>query len=189
MNTRAFISLSIGILIIGCGLGGAFFGGIALGKSQMPESGQIDSSRAMTPNTTQLSFENLTTEQREQFRQRFRSQQDGQTGVERSLGNGFSGQRGLAGTLEKISANTLTVNTSQGPLLATITTETTIQKFTAVTIADLLINMQVTITGAPGEDGALVARTIIITPEGQDSLFINRGFGNGGFGNRQQRGQ
>ena len=185
MKSKAFVSLLIGILVLGGGLGGAFVGGIALGKSQVAEAAQVDPSAALTPESARQSFGALSSEQRDQLRQQFQAQQDHGSDARSSFGGSFSGRGGLTGAIEKIDGNTLTVNTPQGPLLATITAETTIQKVAGLTVADLLAGMQVTVIGAPGEDGAMVARTILVVPEGQDSIFG----GGGAFGARGQHGQ
>ncbi len=192
MNTKAFVLLLATVLVLGGGIGGAFVGGIALGKSQeVAEAAQVAPTAALTPGSAQQSIGALTPEQRDQFRQQFQAQQLNAAGAPSSFGGGFSGRGGLTGAIEKIDGNTLTVNTPQGPLLATITTETTIQTVAEVTLADLLAGMQVTVVGAPGEDGAMVARTILVVPEGLDSIFGGGGFfgGGGSFGGRQPGGQ
>ncbi|MBI2865970.1 MAG: hypothetical protein HYX99_01240, partial [Chloroflexi bacterium] len=50
---------------------------------------------------------------------------------------------------------------------------------------DLTVGLRVTVTGQRGEDGTVIARSILVTPEGSDSLF------GGGlpFGDRQPQGQ
>ena len=110
----------------GGGIGGAFVGGIALGKSQeVAEAAQVAPSAALTPGSAQQSFGALTAEQRDQFRQQFQGRELIAAGDPSSFGGGFSGRGGLTGAIEKIDGDTLTVNTPQGPLLATITAETT----------------------------------------------------------------
>ena len=87
----------------------------------------------------------------------------------------MAGQGGLIGTLESIEGDTLTINTIQGPLQATIDQNTAVQMFTEVEASQLNIGVQVTVLGEPGEDGALSARTILISPEGTGGLFGGRG--------------
>ena len=167
MNTRAFVLLLVGVLAVGGSLGGAFVGGIALGKSQGDETAAqstLPAQSSFSPN--QPPSGQLSQDQIDQFRQ-------GQ------LGQGFAGRGGLTGTIEEIEGNTVTVNTAQGPLQATVGEETTIQMFTEGTLADLQTGLRVTVIGQRGEDGAVEATSIVVTPEGADGFF----------GGRQQREQ
>ena len=193
MNTKAFVSLLVAVLVLGGGIGGAFVGGIALGKSQVAEAAPVVApTAALTPGSVQQSFGGaLTSEQRDQFRQQFQGQFGGADGGRTFSGRGFSRGGGLTGAIEKIEGNTLTINTAQGPLLATVTAETTIQQVVEVTIADLLAGMQVTVIGAPGEGGAMVASTILVVSEGQDSILGGLGFfgGPGSSGDGQDHDQ
>ena len=94
-------------------------------------------------------------------------------------GGGFSGG-GLTGTIEEVQGNTVTVNTPQGPLQASIGTDTVIQLFANGTLADLLVGMRVTVIGQPGADGTVQATSIVLIPEGStgflggDSFFRDR---------------
>jgi hypothetical protein len=115
-----------------------------------------------------------TPEELAQLRQGFQSGR-GFGGQRFQSGQGFGGQRfsgrdGLSGAIEKIEGNTITVNTPQGPLQATVTDETAIQLFAEGTLADLLEGMRVTVFGQRGEDGAVQARSILLVPEGSDGL-------------------
>ena len=184
MNTKSFMSLIVATLVLGGSLGGAFIGGIALGKSQaeevssnsapisstdQPTQGQLDALRE------QIQLGQFDPENREQFRQQFQ----GQFGRGGGGGDGFGGG-GLTGLIEEILGDIVTVNTSQGPLLANIGPDTTIQLFTEVTLADLLVGMNITVIGRPGEDGTVQAVSIVLAPEGSAG-FLGRGsrFGDG----------
>ena len=83
MNTKSFMSLIVATLVLGGSLGGAFIGGIALGKSQeeevssnsapvsstdQPTQGQLDAFRE------QMQSGQFDPENREQFRQQFQGQ-------------------------------------------------------------------------------------------------------------------
>lgn len=190
MNTKSFVPLLIAVLVLGGSLGGAFVGGIALGKSQTegtPSSGApLSSTDSTSRQTDQLSQEQLDEIRqriqsgefdpgaRDQLRQQFQGQFDRGAGP-----GGFSGG-GLTGTIEEIQGNTVTVNTPRGPLQASIGADTTIQVFTDGTLADLLIGMRVTVIGQPGEDGTVQATSIVLVPEGStgflggDSFFRDR---------------
>jgi hypothetical protein len=165
MNTKAFMLLLVGVLLLGGGIGGAFAGGIALGKSQGEKAAQSTSTSATTSSLDAL---------RQQFQETLGPGQDS------------TGRGGLAGTIESVEGNTVTVNTAQGPLQATIGADTTIQTFAEGTLADLEPGLQVTVTGQRAEDGSVQATSILITPEGAVS------FPGGGFfpgGTRQWSGQ
>jgi hypothetical protein len=69
----------------------------------------------------------------------------------------------------------VTVNTAQGPLLASIGSDTTIKLFTDGTLADLLVGMNVTVIGQPSEEGTVEAVSVVLVPEGSQGL-PGRGF-------------
>lgn len=173
MNSKSFIPLLIGVLVLGGSLGGAFVGGMALGKSQAEASsnsaplsstdqqpGQTDQER-LDALLQQIQSGEVDPSTRDQFQQQFQ----GQFG-----GGGFSGG-GLTGPIEGIEGTTVTVNTPQGPLQASIGPDTTIRLFTEGALADLLVGMNVTITGQPGEDGTVQAVSVILVPEGSTGFF------------------
>ena len=100
-------------------------------------------------------------------------------GGQGGAGGGFPGA--LTGTIESIEGDTITVNTAQGPLTATVQPgQTVIQVLSTGTIDDLSQGLQVTVTGDTSEDGTLSATSIVITLDFR-SLFGGGGFG-GGFG-------
>ena len=109
----------------------------------------------------------------------------GLSGPSSDFGSGFAGGEGLTGTIENVEGNMLTINTSRGPLGATIREDTTIQVFAEGTLADLEVGFRVTVIGLREEDGTVEARSILIRPEGSDGLF-GGGFFFGG-GQQQER--
>jgi len=161
MNTKAFISLLVGVLVLGGSIGGAFVGGMALGESRGEEVARSSSAMEPTSGLPEGFQGQFSQEQLDQLRQRFQDQLG-----EGAESQGFAGLAGLTGTVEKVEGNTVTVNTAQGPLQATIGADTIIQSFTEGTLADLETGTQVTVTGQRGEDGTVEARSILITPEG-----------------------
>ena len=190
MNAKSFTLLLAAFLALGGGLGGAFVGGIALGKNQEGASAQTNvpaqqsavQSDAPSPDQLrqQIQSGELSQEEAAQLRQQFQNQ-DG-LGAARQ---GFAAGDGLTGTIEKIEGNMVTVNTPQGSLQATIESDTIIQRTIEVTLEDLVEGMRLTVIGERGEDGTVEARTILVIPEGEDGLF------GGGFfsGNRQRQDQ
>lgn len=145
---------------------------MALGKGQVETPAQALLQPAQSASTPGLLPEG-------QIRQRFPGGRLGGGGA------GFDGRGGLSGTLEGIEGNTVTVNTSQGPLQATVGEDTIIQMFAQGTLVDLHTGLTVTVIGQSGEDGTVEARSIVIVPEGGAGLF------GGGLsaGDRLQRGQ
>jgi hypothetical protein len=207
MNTKDFSVLLVFVLVVGRGLGGAFAGGVALGKSQADDievrgsSAPLPFSPLQAPSgqsgqqaTDQVRQQfgscQVSQEDREQLRQRFQSGEINPEDLDRlrqqfagQFGQGFPGGGELTGIIEKVEGNTLTVDTPQGTRQATFNNETVVQKFAAGDPEDLQAGVRVTLIGQPGEDGIVEARSILITPTGAD------GFGGGFFGGRQQLGQ
>ncbi len=94
----------------------------------------------------------------------------------------------LNGTIESIDGDRITIETQQGPLVATVDPDQTIiQVLAQGSVDDLAADQQVTVTGTTAEDGALVATTILVTPDLR-SLFGGGQDGGGGFGGRARGG-
>ena len=91
-------------------------------------------------------------------------------------GQGAVGARPLFGTIESIDDIGFTLETQQGPLPIATNEETVIVETRQGTLADLEVGMQVRVSGAEDESGAIDARSVIVTPEGLDDI---RGFGGG----------
>ena len=88
------------------------------------------------------------------------------------------GQGGLTGVIEKMDGNTVTINTFQGALPATLEEDTTIGRFTEGVLEDLQTGMRITVVGQRGEDGTIIARSVLLNPEDAFSFF-DRGFFSG----------
>ena len=177
MNTKAFISLMVAVLVLGAVVGGSFLGGLTIGKSQetdaaasvtpVPEGSDLTDGLTLGRLREQAQSGQLSQEDLAQLRQQFQ----GQFGGGGPGGGGFAGGArfgsggGLVGTIEKIEGDTITVNTSQGTLLATVADDTTIQKMIEVTSAELTEGTRVTVAGARGEDGTVQADSIFVLPE------------------------
>ena len=195
MSGRSFTLLISVVVALGISIGGAFVGGIALGKSQEAEAAQATPDVPVPSGGLQqsdgadvASLDRLrqriqsgdaTPEELAQLRQQFQGQ--GKFG-----GGGFGGGRlggglgsGLTGTIDALDGNVITVNTPQGPLQATVTDETTIQLFSQGSLADLIEGLRVTVIGQR-RDGAVEASAILLLPEEGEGFF------GGGFqgGNR-----
>ena len=187
MKPKVFVMFLIVGLILGGGLGGAFVGGVALGKNGEAEAPQTSLPGTSLPARGQqaqgqpdqgqlgqlrerIQSGEITQEELAQLREQFQGQ-GGPGGQGGFAGGGFAGRGGLNGTVEGIEGNTLTVNTPQGPLQATIGADTTIQVFAEGSVADLQTGVRVIVAGQPGEDGSLQPETIIIVPEGLEGFL------------------
>ena len=81
----------------------------------------------------------------------------------------------LTGVIEKVDGNIVTVNTSQGPLSASLGVDTAIRRFAEGTPSDLQPGTRVTLVGQPGVDGTVEARSVLLNPE-DAYAFFNTGF-------------
>lgn len=183
MNTKSFVTLVVAVLVLGGGLGGAFVGGIALGKNQEDGVALNSASTQLPSGTDQQASGQLTQEQLDQFRQQIQSgefdpeaRDQFRRQFQDRFGQGGTGDLGfgggaLTGTVESIEGDTITINTAQGPLQATISTDTSIQIITDGTLGDLENGIQVTVRGERGEDGTVEATSLTVTPEGLGGLF------------------
>ena len=200
MSGKSFFVMLVAVLVLGGGLGGAFVGGIALGKgqddSETPAAATQQANAGLTQAPGNASANGAGQTSLDQIRQRIQSgevtpeelaqlreQFQGGAGGAGGAFGGFAGRDGVAGvtgTIESIEGATLTVNTPQGPLRAVIAEDTVVQMFSQVEPEELETGAQVTVLGERGEDGVVTARTIVIAPEGIGGLF--GGGGRGLFG-------
>ncbi len=193
--TSGSFTLLIGVVVaLGISIGGAFVGGIALGKSQDAEAAQAtpevpapSGGFGLSDGAGVASLDLLrqriqsgdaTPEELAQLRQQFQGQFGGGGFGGGRLGGGGFGQ-GLTGTIDALDGNVITVNTPQGPLQATVTDETAIQLFSEGSLADLFEGLRVTVIGQR-QNGAVEASAILLLPEEGEGFF------GGGFtgGNR-----
>lgn len=174
MNTKTFMMLLIGVLVIGGVLGGAVIAATTLGGSDAPEPAQIVSAAPASSSLGQQSQQQVNQQQTEQTSQPSNPQFSPDAGSQL-----FNGGSNLIGTVEKIDGDTLTISTSGGSILAMVGGEATIQMFAEVMLTDLELGTRVTVNGERGEDGLLVASSIVVIPEGEDGFL-----GGGGFGRR-----
>lgn len=204
--SRPFIVLLSIAVALGVGLGGAFVGGVALGKSSGTEP-QANSIGGPAGNFSQQSgqFGQGAGSQfsGRQFQRGSGAGRQGSTGQESltqglrsgdgsiessggSFREGFAGSLGgrnaVSGTVENIEGENITVKTSQGESAVTVNEDTTINKIAKVDIGELQVGDQVTVFGPVDEGGNIAASTIIINPEG-----LGRFFGGGQFRQRGSR--
>lgn len=186
MSAKGFTFLLVGVLALGLVLGGGLVVVAALAKGEeettpvaltVPRSGSsgqvVAAAATDSPTLDQLREQiqsgEVTPDDLAQFQQQFQGRQFGQGG--RRLGGA------LTGTVQSVSGNTVTVDTSEGSLQATVGENTTIQQTIEVALADLTLGARVNVGGVRGEDGTFLAQTIAVVPESQQ--------GPGGFGGGQ----
>ena len=194
MSTKAFLTLLVAVVVLGGSLGGAFAGGIALGKSQEEGSSTIiqppaplsEENDAETPSLgaggltelqERLQSGEFTPEDLAKLRQQFQGDTDG--GFRGFGAEGFGAGGALTGTIARVEGSIITVDTARGPLEATIRADTTLQIFAESALEDLVLRLTVSVVGQPDEGGAVEALSVTINPPGGDDGF---------FGGRPQRG-
>jgi hypothetical protein len=98
-------------------------------------------------------------------------QANGTPGAQRAFGQGNGqggGPGGAFGAIESIEGGLITVKTQTGSIKVKATDTTLIDKQVTVTVQDLQVGDQVTVSGSQGTDGVTTARSIrVITPRAQ----------------------
>ena len=196
MNSRSFLLIVVGGLVLGAMVGGAFVAGLIVGGGSddeeapnvltlPPPAGSEPSTAepAVPPGDIQSLGEvfqriqsgEMTQEEAAQLRQMF--QGGGFGGAGGRPGAGLAGGV-LGGTVESVEDGKIFVNTPQGSLEVNIVSETVIQRteVSVLTAGELSEGLQVQIVGQPGETGAVDAASIFVVPEGA------AGFGGRGLG-------
>ena len=85
------------------------------------------------------------------------------------------GRGGLFGTVTGVSDTGFTLETQQGPLPITIDDDSVILETREGAFTDLEVGMQVRVAGPAAENGAIEARSIIVTPILEDTRPTNTG--------------
>lgn len=154
MKTREFVLLIVAFMVFGGAIGGAFVGGIAVGERRGQDLAQ-QKLPSQSPGST--------------------LRQSQTPGLGQSSGSqGISSSGGLTGTIEKVEGNTITVNTTRGPIRVTLGQNTLIQKSSPGSASDLQPGQQLTVVGQRAEDGTIQARSILLLPEGATGLSGDR---------------
>ena len=212
MTTKAFSILLLTTLVLGVALGGAFAGGYALGKSgeaaQPPESqslrpltgGQAAGQGAGRARAGQAQNENgdvaiprsgAAPEQGETVDSsagrpagpQGAGGSAGAAGGSASEGQDEGRVQGLFGTISSLQGNLVTLESPRGQAQATISDTTAIQKRVISSVEDLSVGATVQVTGRPGEDGQIQARSVTLAPSGDGAASSTLGdAGRGGPG-------
>ena len=209
MTTKAFSILLLTTLVLGVALGGAFAGGYALGRSgetaQPPESqslrpptaGQAAGQAAGRARAGQAQNENgdvaiprsgAAPEQGETVdssagRPAGRQGAGGSAGAagsSASEGHDEGRVQGLFGTISSLQGNLVTLESPRGQAQATISETTAIQKRVMASVEDLSAGATVQVTGRPGGDGQIQARSVTLAPSGDGGA--SRTLGDAGRG-------
>ena len=197
MSSKGFTSMLIAVLVVGGTIGGAFFGGLAIGKGRAAETNvvnlatpaQISPAGQTQPATQGRNLEQLRAriqsgqadpEELDRLRQQFQGQFGGG-----GPAGGFGGRAGLTGVVESIDGSTIILETQQGTLEATLSEDITVRMTSEVPISDLTAGMRVTINGERGEDGIFDTSAITVIPDGGEGARFTGGLPGGGFGGAQ----
>ena len=194
---KAFAILLAGMLVFGLALGGAFVAGTIVGGGDETEAavtapsvpapttgGQAGGQSLREQLAAQIQSGELTPQDIARLRQQAAGAAGGGAGAAGgAAGGGFLAGRAVQGTIEGIEGNVITLNTIQGTIQVSISSEATIQVTKTGGIADLSNGMTVAVTGERSEDGTFTAENVIGLPEGGFRGFGGgRGAGGGGRG-------
>ena len=180
MSNKGFITILLAVLVVGSSIGGAFFGGLTIGKGQAEEtsvaslatlqpSSPVGQTQPATQGQTleqlraQIQSGQVSPEEQAQLRQQFQGGfgGGGQAG-------GLGGRGGITGTVETIDGNKITLSTQQGTLEATLREDIVVRITSEVLLSDLTAGMRVTVSGERGEDGIFETGAITVIPEGSE---------------------
>ncbi len=205
MNTKGFMLLIVTVLVIGGSVGGAFAGGLALGRSQGDDAAP-ETAFLQQFGGGEFSFEDLA----DRFRQaggapggqlggasadglRLRPDGEPRTGQDAPSGFGggtfggglFGGRTGfggiLNGTVGTVDGNVFTVTTDSGETQVSLNDDSTIQVYEEGAPGDLSPGDRVLVIlsgDTEGGEPAAALSVVVNAPEGGGI------FGGGGFGGR-----
>ena len=179
--TKSFVVLMVIFLVIGASIGGAFVGGVAVGKQQQDEA-PTGSFAALgdVPNfaaAQQVAQPQLPQGLPGNLADSPIQGQGGRGGLFPGAGGG------MFGVIEDITDNIVTVNSPQGPLQIVVRQDTVIRTFADGAIEDLEMGMLVTVEGERNADtGSFDSTSIVALPGEVGALDGGGGFRRGGAG-------
>ena len=203
MNTKGFLLLVVTVVVIGGSIGGAFSGGLALGRTQTdnltPETallqqfggGQFPSGSSSGGPLAEGRLGGIAT-----GGQVFRS--EGESRVSGDAPTGFGDRSGfdpsafsrsiVSGTVGAVDGNVLTVTTDSGETKVNLGDESTIQLFESGTPSDLSTGDRVLViaSGANEIGDPVDAASVIVNPPEGTGIFGGEGFESERFGGRQR---
>lgn len=150
MKSKTFIVVIAAVLLIAGAIGGAFIGGVAVGKNKEQENttaqfpGQFNRGSQMPDGST---FPNDV-----------------------PVGGNFMG-RGTSGTITGIENGVITLTTQKGDTVMINTSSSTIvQKMETVDLSDIAIGDNITVAGETQNDGSIDATSISVGIEGMNFI-------------------
>ncbi len=211
MTTKAFSILLLTTLVLGVALGGAYAGGFALGRNseavQPPESqslrpptgGQAAGQAAGRARPGQAQAESGEVAVRTGSVPEQGGAADSSAGrpagaqgadgsavaADGSVNSGqdASGVQELFGSISTLEGDLVTLESPRGQALAAISEITVIQKRVMGSVDDLSVGATVQVSGRPGEDGQIQARSLTLAPAGDGAASMMLGDpGRGGPG-------
>ena len=203
MTTKAFSILLLTSLVLGAALGGAFAGGFALGRNSEPV--QPPESQSLRPPTGGLAGGQAEGRARPGQAQAGPGEvavrtgsvpeqggaadssaglpADGQSadgsavasGGSVGNGQGASDVQELFGSISTLEGDLVTLESPRGSAQATISETTVIQKRVMGSVDDLSVGATVQVSGRPGEDGQVQARSLTLVPVGDTAASMMLG--------------
>ena len=194
--TKSFIVLFALVLVWGISIGGAFAGGVAFQKGQPSDAtaeaapaGERPVSSPAQPSASRLDRGGPPSQEGQPSLALRQPATDGQQSPGSGTGSrGASGRSGprLAGAIESIEGDTVTLDTTRGPIQVKVSEDTSISRVSGGAQSDLIQGARVAVLGQRGEDGKVAANAILVSPEGIQSFL---GSGRGSAPSRNRPGQ
>ena len=175
--SKAFSLFLMVALVLGGSLGGAFVGGVALGKSQGETSADALRAGRLSDGPGRQYSGEFGQRSGPGGADRQGRQGPGSGGVDRqgfrdglqgrgSDGRGFGGRRGVSGVIGEVADNQVTITTPQGPVIVTLGQDTSINQVIEGSRKDLIKGARVRVVGPRDDDGRVQARAITLVPGG-----------------------
>jgi hypothetical protein len=141
VQTKKFVIIVVAVIVLAGAVGGAIFGGVAIGKNQSSSgTAQLPGGMGQFPGDMG------------QF----------PSGMNSSAG-GFGMGGGTMGTVSGISGDVITVTTSNGSAVQVYTNSSTvIQEMATVGLSDITTGENITVVGQRSQSGSVNATSIII---------------------------
>jgi hypothetical protein len=136
MQTKKFVIIVVAVIVLAGAVGGALFGGVAIGKNQSSSTGQFPGDMGQFP-----------------------------SGMGGGTMNGSMNPSGMGttGTVSGISGDVITVVTSNDATVQVYTNSSTeIQEMATVSLSDITIGEDITVFGQSSQSGSVDATSIII---------------------------
>ena len=173
--SKAFSLFLMVALVLGGSLGGAFVGGVALGKSQGETSADALRAGRLSDGPGRQYSGEFGQRSGPGGADRQGRQGPGSGGVDRqgfgdglqgrgSDGRGFGCRRGVSGVIGEVADNQVTITTPQGPVIVTLGQDTSITQVIEGSRKDLIKGARVRVVGPRDDDGRVQARAITLVP-------------------------